>query len=371
MAKEYLYEKIYSDFIRKIETGVYKKGDKIPTEQELTKDFNVSRMTVKCAIKMLVDEGYIVRQSGVGSFVSKVSDNNEKIEGEKEQEAKDKMLGFILGGLWSCYGIDTFDGIYDRAHKLGYDLIVKKSYENAQKEGEALTRLVKMGVEGIIVVPVHGEYYSQELLKLVVEGFPLVFIDRYLEGINIPVVGTDNIKASKEAIKYFIERGHKNIGIVTTKDGDTSTLNERKRGYVEALMESGIDVKKDYIFDQYMNYFTQGDVEGQYNEYINNLCQYLELNKEITAIFTTEYHTANIIKIALEKIGKKIREDIEVICFDQPKIEIGKYEFTFVRQNERRMGELAIDTLIDVINKKKVDKKIFIDAQLIEGNSTK
>lgn len=375
MAKEYLYEKIYSDLIKKIELGFYKKGDKIPTEQELTKEYNVSRMTVKCAIKMLVDEGYIERQSGVGSFVKKVNINEENQLEEEEtsldNNTKNNSLGFIVSSLWSSYGIEIFDGIYDRADELGYDLIVKKSYGRVEKEGEALNKLVQMGVDGIVIAPIHGEYYSQELLKLFVEGFPLVFIDRYLEGINIPVVSTNNIKASKDVINYFIQKGHKNIGLVTTKDGDASTLNERKSGYLKALIENDIEIKKDYIFDQHMNYFTEGDVEGQYDEYINNLCEYFRENTDLTAVFTTEYHTANIIKIALEKLGKKIRDDIEVICFDQPKIEVGKYEFTFIEQNQKEMGKVAVDMLVDIINGKKTLNKVFIDAKLIEGNSTK
>lgn len=373
MGKEYLYEKIYSDLINKIEDGFYKKGDKIPTEQEMTKEYSVSRMTIKCAIKMLVDEGYIVRQSGVGSFVAKdgknITSNDIVIENLIDNE-KNKMIGFIVGGLWSSYGVETFDGIYDRADELGYDLIMKKSYGRAEKEGEALNKLVEMGADGVIVVPVHGEYYSQELLKLFVDGYPLVFIDRYLEGINIPVISTDNVKASKEAVNYFIKRGHEKIGIVTTRDADASTISERKKGYIDALIENNIARKKEYIFDEHMNYFTEGDVEGQYDEYINNLCVYFMENKDLTAVFTTEYHTANIIKIALERLGKKIKDDIEVICFDQPKLEVGKYEFTFVEQNQKEMGRIAVDMLMDVINGKKVQKKTFIDANLIVGNST-
>ncbi|MGL4452971.1 MAG: GntR family transcriptional regulator [Sarcina sp.] len=376
MAKEYLYEKIYSDLIKKIEDGTYKIGDKIPTEQELTKEYNVSRMTIKCAIKMLVDEGYIERLSGVGSFVkkgsSRLGENEKCLELDSlKKEGRSNMIGFILGGLWSSYGIETFDGIYDRADELGYDLIMKKSYGIIEKERDALNRLIEMGVDGIIIAPVHGEYYSQELLKLFVDKFPLVFIDRYLEGINIPVVSTDNIKASKDAVNYFINKGHKNIGIVTTKDGDASTLNERKMGYIDALIENDIERRREYIFDQHMNYFTEGDVEGQYDEYIDNLCVYFQENKDLTAVFTTEYHTANIIKIALEKLGKKVRDDIEVICFDQPKIEIGKYEFTFVEQNQKEMGRIAMDMIIDVINGEETPKKTFIEAKLIEGNSTK
>jgi GntR family transcriptional regulator len=45
-------------------------GDKIPSENQLAKQFNVSRLTVRQAIAQLIQEGFLVSKRGQGSFVT-------------------------------------------------------------------------------------------------------------------------------------------------------------------------------------------------------------------------------------------------------------------------------------------------------------
>ncbi len=61
-----------SDFLQKqIEEGVYKEGTKIPTETELMEQFQVSRTTVRLALKDIMKDGLLETQPGKGTFVSK------------------------------------------------------------------------------------------------------------------------------------------------------------------------------------------------------------------------------------------------------------------------------------------------------------
>lgn len=69
MALRPLFEEV-KDFIKKqIEDGVYKAGDKIPTEMELAKTFNTSRQTINKALRDLVLDDIIERFPRSGSFV--------------------------------------------------------------------------------------------------------------------------------------------------------------------------------------------------------------------------------------------------------------------------------------------------------------
>lgn len=56
-----------------INSGEYKPGDALPTEEGLSKAFGVSRITVREALRILTDENLIVRHSGKGTFVAKRS----------------------------------------------------------------------------------------------------------------------------------------------------------------------------------------------------------------------------------------------------------------------------------------------------------
>ena len=70
MANEPLYMRIKDDLKTDIKKGKYKKGDKIPTEPELSSAYDVSRITVRRAIEELSSEGYLVKKQGRGTFVS-------------------------------------------------------------------------------------------------------------------------------------------------------------------------------------------------------------------------------------------------------------------------------------------------------------
>lgn len=65
-----LHAYIKEELLTRIKADEYKKGEKIPTELDLCKDFNVSRTTVRTALNQLTLEGYLVRQQGKGTFVA-------------------------------------------------------------------------------------------------------------------------------------------------------------------------------------------------------------------------------------------------------------------------------------------------------------
>lgn len=64
-----LYKQVENLIIRNIRNNKWKKGSKIPSENEMVKEFKVSRGTVKKAISDLVDEGFLIQKQGMGTFV--------------------------------------------------------------------------------------------------------------------------------------------------------------------------------------------------------------------------------------------------------------------------------------------------------------
>ena len=64
-----LYIQIRNYIREKITNNEFKMGDKIPSEELLCKKFNVSKITVVRALRDLVNESFIIRKQGKGSFV--------------------------------------------------------------------------------------------------------------------------------------------------------------------------------------------------------------------------------------------------------------------------------------------------------------
>ena len=82
-----LYEQIYNDIIEGIENGTYKKGDRLPSEKELSEKYCVSRITSKKALELLAEEGRIIRMAGKGSFVSG-AELTEEVQAAEEEELR-------------------------------------------------------------------------------------------------------------------------------------------------------------------------------------------------------------------------------------------------------------------------------------------
>lgn len=74
----YKYSIIANDIKQKIEDNIYKVNDKLPDEITLSRDYSCSRMTIKRAIDILVNEGFITKSRGAGTFVrpqQKINEN--------------------------------------------------------------------------------------------------------------------------------------------------------------------------------------------------------------------------------------------------------------------------------------------------------
>lgn len=62
---------IYDELYQKITSGIYKEGQKLPTESEISQEYSVSRPVVRAALSELRTQGFIVSSRGVGSFVKR------------------------------------------------------------------------------------------------------------------------------------------------------------------------------------------------------------------------------------------------------------------------------------------------------------
>ncbi|WP_086350623.1 GntR family transcriptional regulator [Candidatus Enterococcus clewellii] len=94
------YHEISTELIKEIVDGKYKERGKLPTEKELSLHFNTSRNTIRSAINLLTDEGYVYKVQGSGIYLRPVnfdeSTNLNLIKGfsseHQEETSKIKIL---------------------------------------------------------------------------------------------------------------------------------------------------------------------------------------------------------------------------------------------------------------------------------------
>ena len=69
------YRKLYEVLRKHIETGIYREGDLLPSENELCAVYQMTRPTVRHALETLVKDGMIYKKQGKGSIVQKPPEN--------------------------------------------------------------------------------------------------------------------------------------------------------------------------------------------------------------------------------------------------------------------------------------------------------
>jgi len=102
-SSEPLYLQLKNKLIERIISGVYKPEEKLPSERVLSEELHISRMTVREALKGLINDGYIYTQVGKGTFVKNIQYKQDTVlTGFTEQmqkigsEVSSKVLEFTL-----------------------------------------------------------------------------------------------------------------------------------------------------------------------------------------------------------------------------------------------------------------------------------
>jgi DNA-binding LacI/PurR family transcriptional regulator len=373
MKKEILYEKIYNDIMEGIRTNIYPPGSRLPSEKELSDQYQVSRITSKKALELLAEQNIISRMRGKGSYVIKTQEEEEfKRIIHKDQTSQAKTIGVIMDAFGASYGYQLLLGIERECNKHKLNFILKCTYGSKRAEIEAINELLGIGVSGIIIMCVHDETYNAQVLKLVVEKFPIVLIDRQLKGIPISYVGTNNYMASKELTAWLFDHGYKNICFVTHASMQTPTIMERQYGFVDYHLEHNIITNESMWITNLRSMLpSDGAGEGVSEEMdLMQIKDFIIKNPSTTAFFAIEYSIGLLVYKTLQELG--LDNEKKVVFFDGID---GIYDsnpiFTRIKQGEYQIGTNSVDLVAQKINGQTADETRLIPYEIIEGNDKK
>ncbi|MDR3146232.1 MAG: GntR family transcriptional regulator [Treponema sp.] len=359
------YRQIYESILKDISSGRLKTGDRVPSEKELCALYSVSRITSKKALEMLSQQGIISRFPGKGSFVT--GDDFAK------QTGTSRSIGFIIPDFGDSFGTKLIYGIEEACSSLDYRLVLKRTRDMMDQESNAIHRLAGTDIAGILLLPIHGEYYNADILKLILNRKPLVFVDRKLRGLAIPTVSTDNIAATELGVEYLFRLGHRHIAFYSGPVNYTSTIEDRKNGFIRAFANFGVhhdpalfclDLTSIWSYPFYDHDRVASDVRL--------VKEHLSAHPEVSAAFVAEYAMTAIVKNAAEELGRRIPGDLSILSFDAPFTITGVPPLTYLCQDEYRIGKKAVELLHRIISG--VDpaslSDVLVPAKLIAGAST-
>jgi LacI family transcriptional regulator len=274
-----------------------------------------------------------------------------------------KVIGLIVETIGGPFFGAMARVIEEVAEKAGYGVIYCSTNNNIQKGRDAIKMLQQQLVDGYIITPMKG--LETEIESLVENGKPVVLIDGYFPGRDIPHVLVDNYSSTYMAINFLIESGYRNIGFVTA-DLDLVQLQDRMQGYKDALKANDIAEKAKLI------YKLPFDTENK--KAIAAIKTFIKQNPQMDAVFFTTNYLGITGLQSINELKVSIPDDLAIISFDDNEIfTLYPPGITTVKQPTYEIAKSAIDVLLAQMTNDKYDIstiKMQIPAQLIQRGST-
>lgn len=267
-------------------------------------------------------------------------------------------IGVVVTTISDPFVAEVVSGIEEEAGARDYSVFLANCNADPEREMKAVQSFEEQRVDGIVVTASRvGALYGAMLQRLQI---PIVLLNNQHPSHVAHSVMIENWEASRTAVRYLIELGHRRIAYIGDRFGYGSDT-ERFGGYRSALDEAGIPFRPDLA--------VRGD--GKAEGAAEALEKLLAVPDPPTAIFCYNDMTAIGVQAAMRARGLKVSQDISLIGFDD--LPLALYvdpPLTTVRQPKQEMGRLAMQVLAKLIGGSETQQDIRLAGELIVRGST-
>lgn len=318
----------------KIISGRIQPGEKLPSENQFTVQYSLSRHTVRKALSLLEQEGYIEACHGKGTFCS------EKMRHMK----KSRNIAVVTTYISDYIFPRLIQGMDNVLSEQGYSIILKNTGNSRQKEAKCLEELFQKDIDGLIIEPSKsqlscrhpGLYENLEKYQI-----PYIFIQGiYTEMKDKPHILMDDARGGYLVTKYLLEQGHRRITGFFKAD-DIQGI-QRHKGYVRALQEAGIPYDPDLVV-----WFHTEDRRSKPSMMVKEMVKTGSLPHGIVCY--NDQIAVQVIE-SLEDCGLQVPKDISVTGYDNSLYAQRGTGITTIAHPQERLGEMAAELILEKIN---------------------
>ena len=315
-------------------SGQIRPGEKLPSENQLSREYGLSRHTVRKALAILENEGYVTAEHGRGTFCS-----------ERMRHRKNSRNIAVITTYLSDYIFPRLiQGMDQVLTEAGYSIMLKNTGNSRQKEAQCLEDILTKDVDGLIVEPSKSQILCRNMAlyeRLDAYEIPYVFIQgRYPQMRDKPCVLMDDEKGGYLAASHLVKLGHRRIAGIFKADDSQGA--ERHKGYVKALQEAQIPYDPDLVI-----WFHTEDRKVKPALVVKRM---VEQKWDFTGVVCYNDQIALEVYRALTEMGMRVPEDISLTGYDDSFIaSSGPLKMTTVAHPHERLGAMAARMLLDRI----------------------
>ncbi len=269
-------------------------------------------------------------------------------------------IGLLISDIQNSFFTSVVRGVEDVALSRGYHLFLCNTDEDAGREDEYITELVKKRVDGLMVAP--SARRESHVRRLRGEGVPFVFVDRDVEGVEADVVSVDNRLGMRLIAEHLVELGHRRIGMISGPL-DKASGYERYLGLRDGLADLGVELEDSLV--RFGDFRTASGREGAR--------ELLSLPSPPTALVTANNQMTLGALLTINEMNLGVPGEVSVVGFDDPEwASLTDPPLTTLAQPTYEMGVRAAKLLLDRIEAGPgaESRKVLLEPWLIAREST-
>ncbi|MET3920156.1 LacI family DNA-binding transcriptional regulator [Arthrobacter sp. UYEF20] len=253
------------------------------------------------------------------------------------RSTRTNVVGLLVSDVRNPFFADLAHAVEQAALEAGYVILLGNANELEDQQNRFLDTLIDQRVDGVIVAP-QGDG-SGSIRSLLNRGIPMVFVDRRVDGVDVPSVTTDSREGIQQAVAHLADQGHRRIGYIAGPQS-ISTGRERHSAFTDALRTAGLD--HDPALTAFGNFqIASGAAATE---------QLLQLNYPPTAILAADSPMAAGSVAKLHEMGLRIGRDIALVAFDNIDwFALLNPPLSVISHSVEDMGRIAVELLVNVI----------------------
>ncbi len=248
----------------------------------------------------------------------------------------DELLGYGLSHPFFSTVIQSFR---TSVEAYGYSMIMISSNMGNSNMESYISHCNQLNVDGVFILCTDSS--DEGIQQLIHSVIPTVLFDMPHE--DTSCVMSNHYQGAKDAVECFVNLGHTKIAHIYGNQ-ITYAGRERQRGYLDAMVGHGLEVRDDFIR-------SGGFFDRKYAKIAME--EFLALEEPPTAVFASGDMMALGAAQVCDEQGVRIPEDMSIIGFDNLQmLDWIKPSLTSVAQDSQRIGQVCCRMLTDIIDKK-------------------
>jgi len=348
-----LTDRAVAELREEIVSGRLGFGSPLPSEGQLCRRFDVSRVTVRRALAHLKGERLIESRAGVGHFVARRS-------ARRPGGARGSRIEILYvhdmgrsGASLSPLGAAIFSGAAEEASQLGLDLFLC-CLDATGLRRQVLARKAS-ALRGVLF-----DWNDPAVARFLAdEGVPFAVVEGDFDDLPVAAVVQDDVGGTLAALTHLAALGHRRIAYLGPDDG---WVHSRRRlaGYRQFHLERGWSVEEAMVVFQ-PDKVSDGATAAE---------ALLAASPPPSAVYVADRRFLPGLLAVLAERKLTVPADLSVAVWGDPDPGAPGAELTRVSWDRAEMGRLAVRLLNDRAESGATGRmQVLVPAKLIDGSS--